>query len=63
MFDIWKSFCYIEVCIVQKSRAYGYEYYSYEALSLVQWAALLVLVQYYSISQVFLYLSCLAEYF
>ncbi len=31
MFDIWKSFCYVEVSIVQcnryvqKSRAYGYE--------------------------------------
>ncbi len=25
MFDIWKSFCYIEVSIVQKSRAYGYD--------------------------------------
>ncbi len=24
MFDIWKSFCYIEVSIVQKSRDYGY---------------------------------------
>ncbi len=29
MFDIWKSFCYIEVFIVQKSRAYGYGCYSY----------------------------------
>ncbi len=43
MFDIWTSFCYIEVSIVQKSRAYGYGaygygYYSYKALSLVQWA-------------------------
>ncbi len=26
MFDIWKSFCYIDVSIVQKSRAYGYGY-------------------------------------
>ncbi len=50
MFDIWKSFCYIEVSIVQKSRAYGYGYYSSKALSLVQWAvALLVLVQYFPV--------------
>ncbi len=41
MYDIWKSFCYAEVplcseiiTIVQKSRAYGYGYYSYKALSL-----------------------------
>ncbi len=40
----------------------GYGYYSYKALSLAQWAALLVLVQYYSIAQVFSYLSCLAVY-
>ncbi len=29
MFDIWKSFCYIEVSIVQKSSAYGYGAYGY----------------------------------
>ncbi len=39
MFDIWKSFCYTEV---QKSRAYGYRYYSYKVLSLVQ-----LLAQYF----------------
>ncbi len=53
MFDIWKSFCYIEVSIVQKSRVYGngvygYEYYSYKALSLVQWALLVQYFQYFS---------------
>ncbi len=62
MFDIWKSFCYIEVSIVQKSRdygygAYGYGYYSYKVLSLVQWVALLV--QYFP---VFPYLSCLQSF-
>ncbi len=35
------------VTIVQKSRDYGYGYYSYEALMLVQWAVALLLVQYY----------------
>ncbi len=34
MFDIWKSFCYVEVSIVQKSRAYGYRYYSHKTLIL-----------------------------
>ncbi len=29
MFDIWKSFCYIEVSIVLMSRAYGYGAYGY----------------------------------
>ncbi len=29
MFDIWKSFCYIEVSIVRKSRAYDYGVYGY----------------------------------
>ncbi len=56
MFDIWKSFCYTEVSIVQcnrymqKSRGYDYGYYSYKALSLVQWVvALLELVQYFPV--------------
>ncbi len=35
------------VTIVQKSTDYGYGYYSYEALKLVQWAVALLLVQYY----------------
>ncbi len=48
MFDIWKSFCYVEVSIVQKSGAYGYGYYSYKVLSLVQWAVAL-LVQYFPV--------------
>ncbi len=57
MIDIWKSFCYIEVSIVQKSRDYGYGYYSYKVLSLVQWVVLLV--QYFP---VFPYLSCLQSF-
>ncbi len=36
------------VTIVQKSRAYGYGYYSYKSLSLVQWAVAL-LVQYFPV--------------
>ncbi len=56
MFDIWNSFCYIEVSIVQKSSTYGYGYYSYKTLNLVQWAvALLVLVQYFPTWAVWLY--------
>ncbi len=44
MFDIQLCLCSAFITIVQKSSAYGYGYYSYKALSLVQ-RAVAMLVQ------------------
>ncbi len=55
--------CSAIITIVQKSTVYGYGYYSYKVLSLVQWAvALLELVQYFPVFLKYFPLSCLAVY-